>query len=44
MDEFAYLHGTDVSMLILLLMLWVFAVIAIDRWVSARRSDAPPAP
>ena len=37
MDEFAYFHGTDVAMLILLLMLWVFAIVAIDHWVSAPR-------
>jgi hypothetical protein len=41
MDEFAYFHGTDVSMLILLLMLWVCAVVAIDHWVSASRSESP---
>jgi hypothetical protein len=29
-------------MLIQLFMLWVCAIVAIDRWKSARRSDLPP--
>jgi hypothetical protein len=42
MDEFAYFHGTDVATLIpvaLFITLWVCGIVAIDYWVSARRSD-----
>jgi hypothetical protein len=42
MDEFAYFHQTDVATLIhvvLFAMLWVRSIVAIDRWVSARRAE-----
>jgi hypothetical protein len=42
MDDFAYFHWTDVATLIpvvLFMMVWVCGLVAIDRWVSARRSD-----
>jgi hypothetical protein len=41
MDEFAYFHGTDVAALIavaLFMTLWVCGIVAIDSWVTARRS------
>jgi hypothetical protein len=41
MDEFAYFHGTDVAALIavaLFMTLWVCGIVAIDCWVTARRS------
>jgi hypothetical protein len=44
MDEFAYFHWTDIATLIpvvLSMMLWVCGAVAIDYWVSARRSDLP---
>jgi hypothetical protein len=42
MDEFAYFHWTDAATLIrvvLFMMLWVCGLVAIDRWVGARRPD-----
>ena len=40
MDEFAYFHQTNVATLIhvaLFATFWVCSIVAIDRWVSARR-------
>ena len=42
MDEFANFHQVDVATLIhvaLLATLWVCSIVAIDRWVSARRTS-----
>jgi hypothetical protein len=42
MDEFAYFHWTDITTLIpvpLFMMLWVFGLVAIDRWVGGRLPD-----
>jgi hypothetical protein len=42
MDEFAYFHQADLATLIhvvLFAMFWVCSIVAIDRWVSARRPD-----
>ena len=43
MDEFAYFHQMDVATLIhgaLFMMLWAGGIVAIDRWVSARRMSS----
>jgi hypothetical protein len=42
MDEFAYFHSTDIATLIpvaAFMMVWVCGLVAIDRWVGARRPD-----
>ena len=40
MDEFAYFHQVDVPTLIHVVLFWVGGVVAVDYWVSARRSDS----
>jgi hypothetical protein len=43
MDEFAYFHQMDAATLMrgsLFMMLWVGGIVAIDRWVSARRTSS----
>jgi hypothetical protein len=42
MDEFAYFHWDDAATsieVVLAIGVWIFAVFAIDRWVTARRVD-----
>jgi hypothetical protein len=45
MDEFADfdgLSGFALSIILLLMASWGFAIVAIDHWVWAGRSDLPP--
>jgi hypothetical protein len=46
MDEFADFRDVFELIAVLLIMaIWGCAIVAIDHWVSARRSDSPrPAP
>jgi hypothetical protein len=44
MDEFADFHDLLELVAVLLMMaIWGCAIVGIDHWVSARRSDPPPA-
>jgi hypothetical protein len=43
MDEFAGFHDVvQLGAVLLMMAIWGCAIVAIDHWVSARRSGPPP--